>query len=396
MLRGKRSGGALIIVIATTLMVSVGSSGAVADPDFPTWDDVQNARANESATAATIAEIEGLLATLETQSAELGKIAQQKGEEYNVARDALSAAVAKADRLAAQALAASDRAEESTQRAGHLVAQLARTGGGDVTLGLVFSPDAGDLLSQLATLNKLGEQATMIYRQAVVDENLAQSLTDQARVAEKKRTALKDNAEKALAEAEAAAQAARDNVARQQAAADQMYAQLAALKGTTAGVEQGYSDGVAWEAAQNAIKNPPPPAPPVNPPPPPPSGSLVDTALDYAYAQIGDMYQFGGSGPDAWDCSGLTKASYAAAGVNIGSHSVSSQYNTMANQGRLVPLNEMARGDLLFYADGGGFYHVAIYVGGGQMIEAPREGVPVRVTSVRYGEIKPYAGRPTP
>lgn len=236
----------------------------------------------------------------------------------------------------------------------------------------------------------------MIYRQAVVDENLAQSLTDQARVAEKKRTALKDEAEKALAEAEAAAQAARDNVARQQAAADQMYAQLAALKGTTAGVEQGYRDGVAWEAAQNAIKNPPPPAPPVNPPPPPPSGSLVDTALDYAYAQIGDMYQFGGSGPDAWDCSGLTKASYAAAGVNIGSHSVSSQYNTMANQGRLVPLNEMARGDLLFYADGGGFYHVAIYVGGGQMIEAPREGVPVRVTSVRYGEIKPYAGRPTP
>ena len=44
----------------------------------------------------------------------------------------------------------------------------------------------------------------------------------------------------------------------------------------------------------------------------------------------------------------------------------------------------------------GGFYHVAMYVGNGQMIEAPREGVPVRVTAVRYYDVLPYAGRPTP
>ena len=97
--------------------------------------------------------------------------------------------------------------------------------------------------------------------------------------------------------------------------------------------------------------------------------------------------------------SGLTQAAYGSVGIYIGAHLVSSQYYTMANQGRLVYYGNMIPGDLLYYADGGnpdwGFYHVAMYVGGGQMIEAPREGVPVRVTSVRYYDLVPYVGRPS-
>ena len=86
---------------------------------------------------------------------------------------------------------------------------------------------------------------------------------------------------------------------------------------------------------------------------------------------------------------------YRAVGVNIGAHLVSSQYNTMAAQGRLVNISQIEAGDLLFYADGGGFYHVTLYIGGGKMIEAPRPGVPVRIAAIRYGDLKPYAGRPT-
>jgi cell wall-associated NlpC family hydrolase len=257
-----------------------------------------------------------------------------------------------------------------------------------VSIGLLLAPEAGDLLSTLGTMTKLTEQSTLIYRQAITDQNLARALTDQAKVAEQQRRSLADAAKSALAEAKAAADAALAKVEEQQAAADQMYAQLATLKGTTAAVEADYLEGLTAEKeAQEASPPPTPPTAP-NPPPPAPNTSAVQGALAFAYAQIGDMYQFAGSGPDRWDCSGLTKGAYASVGVYIGAHLVSSQYYTMGP------------GDLIFYANGGspsgGFYHVAMYVGGGQMIEAPREGVPVRVTAVRYWDILPYAGRPTP
>jgi cell wall-associated NlpC family hydrolase len=177
-----------------------------------------------------------------------------------------------------------------------------------------------------------------------------------------------------------------------------MYEQLAVLRGTTADVEAGYMQGVTEE--QEQANQPPPPAPgpgpAPNPAPPPPNGAAAAGAIAFAYAQIGKPYQFGGAGPNSWDCSGLTKAAYASVGVYIGAHLVSSQYYTMANAGRLVPLAQMVAGDLIFYADGGGFYHVTLYAGDGMMIEAPRPGVPVRITPVRYYDALPYAGRPTP
>lgn len=401
MIRRRRSLGALTLVLAGTLAISLGTStAAIAAPDFPTWDDVNNARQNEAATKAKISEIESILSALETEAADLGRIAQVKGEEYNIARDALDAASSKADSLKKQADSAQEQAALSSQRAGQLLAQLARTGSGDMTMSLLLSTDASDLLNKLGTMSKLTEQAGVVYQQAILDQNSAKALTEQAQIAKKERTGLAATAQSALAEAQAAAAAAQARVDQQQAASDQMYAQLAALKGTTASVEQGYLDGVAWEKAQEAIKNPPPVAPPVNPTPPPPSGSLVDGAIAFAYAQLGKPYRLGGAGPNYWDCSGLTKYSYASVGVNIGTHSATNQYNVMANAGRLVPLNQMVAGDLLWYSDGGSTwgdkYHVTLYIGNGQMIEAPYEGQPVRIRPVRYGDLVPYAGRPTP
>ena len=90
---------------------------------------------------------------------------------------------------------------------------------------------------------------------------------------------------------------------------------------------------------------------------------------------------------------------YASVGVYIGTHSAGNQYTTMANAGRLVPLAGLATGDLLFYSAGGSpsgsKYHVTLYIGNGQMIEAPRPGALVRIMPVRYGDLVPYAGRPT-
>lgn len=400
MSRHHRPVGALASAIAAGLVLSVGLvTPAVAD-DYPSWDDVLAAQQNEQATRDQIAEIEGILQKLEAEAAELGKVASARAEELNAANVALQTATDRADRLEQSATAAQKRADESSQRAGQLIAQLARTGGGNMTIALLFSSNADDLLGSLGTASKLSEQAAALYDQAIQDRNRAQSLTAQARVAEVERGEAADAAKSAYTKAQAASDEVTARLNEQQAASDQLYEQLAVLKGTTADVEARYLEGLTAE--QENQPQPPPPSPnnpAPNPPPPPPSASAVDGAIAFAYAQIGKPYLFAGSGPDAWDCSGLTRAAYGAVGVYIGAHLVSSQYYTMANQGRLVPIGQMVAGDLIFYADGGvpgDFYHVALYVGGGMMIEAPRAGVPVRVTPVRYYDALAYAGRPTP
>jgi cell wall-associated NlpC family hydrolase len=139
------------------------------------------------------------------------------------------------------------------------------------------------------------------------------------------------------------------------------------------------------------------PAPVEVPAPAPaaPSASAVATAVGFARSQLGDAYALGGSGPDVWDCSGLTKAAYAAAGIYIGTHSATNQYNTMSAQGNLVSFANAQVGDLLFWGVPGNYYHVAIYLGGGQILEAPNPTAPVRVHSIwSPGEVAPFVGRP--
>ncbi|WP_035880064.1 C40 family peptidase, partial [Cryobacterium sp. MLB-32] len=126
------------------------------------------------------------------------------------------------------------------------------------------------------------------------------------------------------------------------------------------------------------------------------NAGAVSTALSFARAQLGDRYVLGGAGPNVWDCSGLTKAAYASAGIYIGTHSATNQYNTMAAQGKLVSFSQVAVGDLVFWGGRGDYYHVAIYVGGGQVLEAPNPSAPVRIHSIwSFGDVSPYVGRPS-
>lgn len=401
MVRSARPVGALVIVLTATLSLGVAVEPAWAD-DYPSWADVEAAKANEATKKAEIARIESLISGLQNEAAEFAKAALEANEVYNQALDDLAQAEASATALEKRADAATAKATQSSEQAGALVAQLAQTAGTDVTVQLLLADQgsAEQLLYQIGMIDQLSSQSAEIYQQAVVDLNSASSLSDQAESARSAREALANDAEAALAAATQAAADAEVRAQNQEAVASQLYAQLASLKGTTAATEQAYLDGVAWEKAQEAITNPPAPPPPVNPTVPPPSTDAVATAIAFAQAQVGDAYVLNGSGPDAWDCSGLTKASYASAGVYIGTHSATNQYATMAAAGRLVPYNELVAGDLLFYSSGGATtgtkYHTALYIGGGKMIEAPYPGVQVRVTAVRYGDLVPYAGRPTP
>jgi len=97
-------------------------------------------------------------------------------------------------------------------------------------------------------------------------------------------------------------------------------------------------------------------------------------AIKYALKQIGDRYVFGAAGTVTWDCSGLTMRAYQSAGVSL-PHSSAAQ----SRYGRSVSYSSAKPGDLLFY--GRPISHVAIYLGGGKMVHAPRPGSRVKVVS---------------
>jgi len=401
MRRMRRPVRALSLVIAVGVLAGIGLSPASADdPVFPTWAQVLAARANAATKAAEVQKIQGIIGTLQAQAAAAGKIALQDGEVYLEAKDSLESATATANKLSAQAKAANAKAKASSREAGQLAAQLARAGHGNLTVDLFLNEhSAGDLLNVLGTMSKLSETSAHIFAAAEEDHKTATSLSAQATLAKSIRTTKATQAKTDLDAANAASAAATAKVNAQTAQQAVLTAQLASLNGTSASTEAAYYAGVAWEAKQAAQKTPPPDGTPAGPVPGAPNGSAVSVAIAYAQAQLGKPYQLDGAGPNVWDCSGLTLKSYAAAGVYIGTHSSTNQYNTLAAENRLVPLSDRVPGDLLWYSDGGSTtatkYHVALYIGNGQMIEAPYPGVNVRVAAVRFGDLVPFAGRPT-
>jgi len=367
---------------------------------FPTWAEVQAAKANAAAKAAEVKKIQGIIATLQAQAAAAGKVALQAGEVYLEAKNSLASATATATKLAAQAKTANAKAKASSREAGQLAAQLARSGHGNLSLDLFLNEhSATNLLNNLGTMSKLSQTSASIFAAAEQDHKTATALSDQAAVAKSIRTTKASVAKTDLDTANAAAAAATSKVNAQTAQQKTLTSQLASLNGTSASTEAAYYAGVAWEARQAAKTTPPPDQTPPGPIPGVPNGSAVAVAIAYAEAQLGKPYQLNGAGPSVWDCSGLTLKSYAAAGVYIGTHSSTNQYNTLKAENRLVPLSDRLPGDLLWYSDGGSTsatkYHVTIYIGNGQMIEAPYPGVNVRVAAVRFGDLVPFAGRPT-
>ncbi|TDD94524.1 C40 family peptidase, partial [Jiangella asiatica] len=114
-------------------------------------------------------------------------------------------------------------------------------------------------------------------------------------------------------------------------------------------------------------------------------------AIDFALAQVGKPYEWGADGPNSYDCSGLTMRAWEAGGVGLPHWSVA-----QAQRVDRVSYSDLRPGDLVFWSDNGeasGVYHVGLYIGGGQMVHAPRPGKDVEVQNVFYWVDPAFYGR---
>ena len=210
------------------------------------------------------------------------------------------------------------------------------------------SESADELVQQITTLDLIAARTNVV----VSDAAKAQRAAKQAQAA----------ADEATATAEAGAQQLREQKAEVEKRAAAYQADFERL--STA--EQAR---VTTAVAGRSLSAPSVDELPVAP------GSAAAVAIAAALAEVGDAYAAGGTGPSAYDCSGLTSTAYAAAGVSL-PHSSRAQ----STLGRQVSRNELQPGDLVFYYTP--ISHVALYIGNGMIVHARTYGKPVAVTSV--------------
>ena len=440
-MRQRTHRGLRALVAATVVGLAAATPSQLARADEVTDDDVAAARAAVVAAAASVTQIEVLLAEQSAALDQAWVAVEVAAEDYAGAVVASEAAEADAEVAAQRAADADARMAEARDELGRIALEANRSSGGlDGFAALLSASDYEDFVARTVAMKQVGaraDRAVQRYEAAeLVSRTLAQEAVEAAAAAERAAA----DAEGALAEAQRLQQAAEQQVAQVAAERDVLLARLAELRQTSVEVEQARQAQLEAErraredaAAQagHPTSGSPPPAPgtppgtpgtppssgnpppssdptqPPAPPSPPPSGDPYGlgtgsgrgtadqgaSAVAWAVAQVGKPYVYGATGPDSFDCSGLTSSAWRAAGVSINRTS-RDQYRQVLK----VTYDSMRPGDLIFWgddpADPGSIHHVAMFIGNGQMVEASRPGVPVRVTAIRWTGTMPYAGRP--
>jgi len=250
--RGARATVALALALVTaSALIAVEPAAPAHATSYPSWHDVQKAKAHQKTASKKVDEINGLISSLETKVKDTQAEAEERGEEAAKAQDAYDAADQRATTLEKQADASAKKAKQATSQAGKLAAQLYRTGGANLTMNIFLSggrnartssPDR--LLADLGSMTKLVETSSGIYRQAEAATHTADALTAQAKVAEAERARLKKKADAALDQAIAAAASAKTELSDEEDHIQVLKAQLAALKDKTKKTVAGYEKGV--------------------------------------------------------------------------------------------------------------------------------------------------------
>jgi peptidoglycan DL-endopeptidase CwlO len=380
-------------------------------------------RPQETPSGPSSAQVERQLATAADRLAELEAAASLAVEEVNEAQVELDLAEGELAATLEAAAAARDRSEELRVGTDAVARSLFKTGGTNLQFGALLSSDGpteagaryatvqrvlrghrGDVQALAASMTELRTLEDRLAEQRDEAAARADDLADRRAQLE---ATLDDQADE-VAELETELDAARDREeAARRAAAERAAREAAereaAERAAREAAERAAADRAATERAarptpatspSSPARSTPAPSAPAAPAPAAPAPSAPSTrgsaqrAVDTALAQVGKPYVWGGGGPNSFDCSGLTSFAWRAAGVSL-PHSSRMQYSatTRISRGELQP------GDLIFF--GSPIHHVAMYIGGGSVVEASRSGVPVRTSSTALGrsDIAGY-GRP--
>ncbi|MFJ9578713.1 NlpC/P60 family protein [Streptomyces sp. NPDC101191] len=330
-----------------------------------------------SAATATVFEGSGHAAPRPTPAqvkAEVDRLyeeAEVATEKYNGAKEQADRAWAAFDRLRDESARRTDRLNRSRESLGAFAAAQYRSGGLDPAIRLVLTSDPDQYLERAALAEKAGD------RQAAAVASVRRELTAVRQLRGEAEGRLRElrTHEAELRRQKATVQgkltAARTLLARLTAEERARYEAAVAAGAHDAAGAPG-SSGTADRADRDSLPRGPITAP----------TSRAAEAIAFARAQLGKPYVWGATGPSAFDCSGLTQASWRAAGVSLPRTTY-----TQINAGRRVSRSELAPGDLVFFYSG--ISHVGLYIGGGQMIHAPRPGAPVRIAPI---DEMPFAG----
>ncbi len=390
-----------VFVVAGLIFGGLSAQSAFAVKPYPSQDEVVNARRNVATKQAMITRLQGIIADLTNEQTALEKTAMIKAEKYNQAKDEEEAMASKVADLQTKVEAAAAEAEQAQTQLAQIASQMWRDGAAGTSLNLFLNSEkAGNLLYQLGAQEKIAQSSDQIYQSAIQRQQYASSLESQLKDAKAELAVKTADAKTALREAQAAASALQTKVDEQKELNKTFTAQLALLENISTSLEQQRVQGMIDEARQND----PNATGPIDAPSlydvGPPDTEKVNIAFNFGRQQLGERYVLGGMGPNIWDCSGITKGSYAAAGIYIGTHSATNQFYNMAGKRRLVPVKDAVAGDLMWYSYTDDFngdkYHVVMYLGQGMMLEAPNPLRTVRIVPLRYGDLFRYAGRPTP
>ncbi|MBT2531499.1 lytic transglycosylase domain-containing protein [Arthrobacter sp. ISL-48] len=249
--------GALAIVLASSASLLPANADDDAPPSgYPSWQDVQNAQQSEASKAAEITKIGDLLSGLQTQAEALGTAAVKSAADYAVAESALEAASAKVDVLTAQTARANTELGQYKKEIGALAAQSYKTGGTNMGFFVALDAVQTNSIQGLNIVQIVSDKTAALVNKSAAAEKSSQSLADQEKSAKAERERLSGEAKAKLEAAQAAQQAMAQQIAEQQQHSQDLTAQLASLKGTTAAVEGQYQQGqaalAAYESAQAA------------------------------------------------------------------------------------------------------------------------------------------------
>ena len=431
-----------VTALALCLVAGLGGfAAAAADPGdhpvYPSKQQVHDARHRAADAASDVDAIKARLVQADLDAQAAAVTAEQAAERYNGARWELQQARRDARVAERHARIASQDARDQRHAYAATVVTSYEMGPSLSPISALQGADGlTDVVSTMSTLQNAQAAMDHTFDSYTASSTLAGVASDQADAARAKAADLAATAKAARDEAASAAaaadQASRDIAARK----TQLIHRLAKLQHISVSLAEERQAGIeraAREAAQRAAEKkareaaaeqareqareqaqqnqdqgsdpsssptsdptptPPgpanPPTPPSNDPPAPASG--VARAIAFARQQIGDPYVWGAAGPSAWDCSGLTMGAWRAGGIYLPHYSVA-QYSqsTPISRGSLRP------GDLVFWGSSSSpssIYHVALYVGNGMIIQAPRTGRDVEEVSMYYWIAPNFFARP--